>query len=132
MSKAEKSKANLEEALRELQEALATIDFNDAIATPPTSDVTYLLIKVFQRIRIRMDGNKNHGRPHVHIDYGKKFHVASYAIRPAVRIVGELARKYDVAVCGWIAKHQTNLMEAWSLMQAGRDARSIAIELQGS
>jgi hypothetical protein len=53
------------------------------------------MVKELRPIKIRMDGNKNHKRPHVHVDYGKRFHAASYSIKPAERIVGELAPKYD-------------------------------------
>ncbi|HEY5130065.1 MAG TPA: hypothetical protein VIJ35_22745 [Bradyrhizobium sp.] len=37
-------------------------------------------------IKIRMDGDRNHARPHIHIDYGKKRHAASYAIDNGERL----------------------------------------------
>jgi hypothetical protein len=55
-----------------------------------------------------MDGNKNHKRPHVHIDYGEEYHTASYAIDNGERIAGELHGKYDQEVSAWIVKMQTS------------------------
>jgi hypothetical protein len=33
-----------------------------------------------------MDVNKNHRRPHVHVDYGKEYHTAAYAIDTGERL----------------------------------------------
>lgn len=122
-----------DEELAELQDALATIDYYEAVAAMQSAKdkgINYLLLKILQPIKIRMDGNKNHKRPHVHIDYGKQYHVASYAIDTGERIVGNLHRSYDSQVYGWIGKHRSKLFEAWELMQAGKNAAPLACELR--
>jgi len=77
-----------------------------------------------------MDGNKNHKRPHVHVDYGRSYHVASYAIDSGERLVGNLDAKYDVAARRWICKHKVQLLEIWGRLQAGKNAESLACELR--
>jgi adenosyl cobinamide kinase/adenosyl cobinamide phosphate guanylyltransferase len=76
-----------------------------------------------------MDANKNHGRPHVHIDYGRSHHAASYAIDNGERLIGE--SKYDREISEWIGKHRPKLLEVWNLMQAGKDAAPVVCELRG-
>jgi methionine synthase II (cobalamin-independent) len=121
---------NLEKELAELQDALSTTDFYAAMRNMKNEEGrTYLLVKVLQPIRIKIDGNKNHRRPHVHIDYGRQFHAASYAINTGQRIVGE--SKYDHEVVEWIDKNRPKLLQAWELVQSGKDATPIACELRG-
>jgi hypothetical protein len=121
---------DLEKELAELQDALSTTDFYAAMQSMKHEEgLNYLLVKVLQPIKIKIDGNKNHGRPHVHIDYGSQFHAASYAIDTGERIAGD--RKYDYEVFEWIGKNRPKLMQAWKLVQAGKDATPIACELRG-
>jgi hypothetical protein len=123
---------NLEEELAELQDALATSDFRAACKRTSESQeylVSYLIVKALQHIKIKIDGNKNHKRPHVHIDYGRQFHAASYAIDTGERLVGKLD-KYDGEVGAWIRTHRPKLFQAWELVQTGRDAGPIAFELR--
>jgi hypothetical protein len=123
---------NLENELAELQDALATTDFYSAMQSMKNENkrgLHYLLVKILQPIKIKIDGNKNHKRPHIHIDYGKKFHTASYAIDTGERIVGD--SKYDFEVHEWIDKNRPKLLQAWELVQSGKDATSIACELRG-
>jgi hypothetical protein len=115
-----------------LQEALADADFSSAIQNMREDNergLHYLLVKVLKPIRIKIDGSRNHKRPHIHIDYGKQFHAASYAIDTGERLVGE--SKYDREVAYWINENKPKLLEAWQLVQAGKDATPIAQELRG-
>jgi hypothetical protein len=79
---------NLEKELAKLQDAFAMVDLF-VRRTRDTAEME-ILVKKLQSIRIRMDGNQNHKRPHVHIDYGNKYHAASYAIDTGERLVGDL------------------------------------------
>jgi hypothetical protein len=116
--------------LAELQDSLATTDFHAACSTASRSkDLLYVIVKVLQTIKIKIDGNKNHKRPHVHIDYGRCFHAASYAIDTGKRISGK--SKYDHEVCVWIDKNRLKLLQAWELVHAGNDATPIVCELRG-
>jgi hypothetical protein len=79
-----------------------------------------------------MDGNKNHKRPHVHIDYGEEYHTASYAIDNGERIAGELHGKYDQEVSAWIVRCRPQLLRAWKLTQAGKNADVVICELRAA
>ena len=96
MTDAEKAQPlmNLEEEFKNLQRKMAQIDM---LIGPPDSTgdggFMHLMVLALERMKIRMDGNKNHGRPHIHIDYGTERHAASYAIdskckRPWLAISG--------------------------------------------
>jgi hypothetical protein len=94
-------------------------------------EVLELLLKEFQPIKIKMDGNKNHKRPHVHVEYGRHFHAASFAIDTGERMVGNLARKYDRSVQTWIGENRSKLLQVWALVQKGKDPNAIVCELRG-
>ena len=117
--------------LRELSDLQESFAFTDLYTNNIDPSGFRLLLKKLLDMRLRIDGNKNHGRPHVHVDYGKQYHVASYAIDNGERLAGTLDSKYDRAVIMWIERYRAKLMEAWNLTQAGKDATPIAWELQG-
>ena len=121
--------ALLETELAQLQDDMATVDLLTRRSPP---GVIELLVKRFQQIRIRIDGDKNHARPHLHIDYGREYHAASYAIDTGERLAGMLDTKYNNAVQEWIAKSRPVLIQAWALTQAGQNADPIVRELRGS
>lgn len=78
-----------------------------------------LLIKKLLPIEFRMEQDANHKMPHLHINYGKEKHVASYAINGGERLAGNLDTKYDKAVKVWISKNQVQLNKIWIAIQAG-------------
>ena len=119
---------SLQKELVKLQDALATVDLFIRRSDP---DVMVFLVKTLQAIRIRMDGNKNHKRPHVHIDYGNQYHAASYAIDTGERLVGDPDNKYDYQVREWIAEYRPKILQVWELTQAGQNADAIICELRG-
>jgi hypothetical protein len=78
--------SDFKDELRELQGEFASRQFRDEIRrmqrrsngvrrTPARK-----MVKTLRAIRLRIDGSKNHNRPHVHVDYGKNRHAASFAI----------------------------------------------------
>jgi len=83
---------SLKEAVSQLQSQLAVTDLLNQDSNP---DIIRFLVKTLQRTRVRMDGSKNHKRPHVHVDYGNSYHTASYAIDNGERIAGKLDGTYD-------------------------------------
>jgi len=127
----------LEKSLVELRNQLDWIDWRPPIRVPDADAenydyIAFKLVKTVQGIRIRMDGSKNHKRPHVHVDYGKEYHTASYAIDNGERIAGELERRYDGEVCIWITKCRPQLLRAWKLTQAGQNADVVICELRAA
>jgi hypothetical protein len=88
------------------------------------------MVRQLQNIRLRIDGNKSHARPHLHVDYGRKYHTATYAIDSGARLAGNLDVKYDGRIQEWIRKHKYKLELAWTTIQTGRDAAQIVEELR--
>lgn len=76
----------LRKQLEKLQEELAVIEM---INRPSRRDgYLEILIKKLESVQIRMEGDKAHKTPHIHINVGKMTHAASYEIRTGKRIVG--------------------------------------------
>jgi hypothetical protein len=122
----------LDSEIKQLQKTFAQIDMNLAIQTlRKKSRLLFLLVCKLENIRIRMDGNRNHKRPHVHIDYKEEYHSASYAIDNGERLAGNLGTQYDHSVRRWIAGSRPKLTELWLTIQAGRKPDNILLELRG-
>ena len=117
--------------LRELQDEMAEID----LFTRPSrgSDFLEILVKQHRDIKLRIDGAANHGRAHLHLDYGGEYHATSYAIDNGERLAGTLDRKYDKKVREWITRNRSNLMKAWKAVHSGRGPNATTITaLKGS
>jgi hypothetical protein len=54
--------------------------------------VRYKLIKQLSSMKVRMDGTKNHARPHLHSSIVRKNHAASIAIDSGIILVGKLTK----------------------------------------
>jgi len=101
--------------LRELQDKFAEID----LLTDKDNDRLFeILLKKLLPLEFRMEPD-HHGAPHIHINYGKQKHIASYRINDGVRVAGNLSNKYDKIVNDWIALNRTTLQEIWTAMQDG-------------
>jgi hypothetical protein len=91
-----------------------------------------LLVKRHNGICVRVDGNLNHGRPHVHIDHGKSRHTASYAIDDGARLAGYLKKRLDRSVRQWIVKYRQQLLEVWDGIRDTGSISTIIAELKRS
>jgi hypothetical protein len=129
MNESEKSEpaASIEEELKALQYKLADIDFWDA----GDPNIVRLIVFELAEMNVRMDGNKNHKRPHIHIEYGTDPHAASYAIDTGQRLAGRLKSKHDRAVREWIGECKPKLLEIWNTTQAGKDPHPLIWALRG-
>jgi hypothetical protein len=119
----------LTDAIGSLQYGMGEIDL---FTTPSDPGIIKFLIVELQPMKIKMDGDLNHKRPHLHIDYGREFHTASYAIDNGERLAGRLATKYDREVKDWIFANKAKLLEAWLETQAGKYPEKIICELRGN
>jgi len=119
----------LKPALRALQDEFAQVDL---LSQPSDGSAFGLLVLRYQRIALRMDGNKNHKRAHLHIDYGKEHRKASYAIDTGERLAGTLEDGYDRIVQKWITKNRHALNEAWNITQLGGKADVLIAQLKVS
>lgn len=80
-------------------------------------------------LKIKIYEEKSHQLPHLHIDYGRVVHCATYRINPATRLSGNLSRKYDRWVLGWIATNESVLLKIWHAVKSGQDPRELVVEL---
>lgn len=78
-----------------------------------------LLLLQSRSLRLKMDPNKNHGRPHIHLDYGSVLHQASYAVDTGERLVGKESR-FDRKIKKWIISNREELLKIWSELRNGR------------
>lgn len=72
-----------------------------------------------RRIRVTMQPDRNHERPHVHIND----HGVSFAIDTGELLAGKCETRTQRAVEKWIERHRSDLLELWEIVKAGRDYR---------
>ena len=121
-----------ESEVAELQRQLAQVGMLTSTARRRDEDALLeLLLLKRGNLKLKMYQEPGHNRPHIHIDYGREKHVASYAIDPVVRLVGTLDRKYDRTVTEWILSRKERLLNLWEVVQAGGEALPLVVELAG-
>jgi len=103
--------------LEELQSEMALVDL--FTTSKRGGNLTEILLKNLQPLQMRMEQDKNHKMPHLHVSYGKNNHAASYDIQNGERIVGKLDNKYDKVVKSWITNNQEKLTKIWGEIQSG-------------
>jgi hypothetical protein len=122
---------SLEEEFDELQRLFAQ---KDLLTEPRRSSriglIEILLVKR-KNMKIKIYQEKGHHLPHIHIDYGKQQHAASYAIKTGERIEGNLSKKYDDDVSNWLERNRAKVLEIWNAMQAGSQHEKLLAELAG-
>src|SRR5690606_33491753 len=97
---------------------------------PRSGSYSALLVLKLRQLKLKMYQEQGHHLPHLHVDYGREHHTASYSIDPACRLEGDLAGRYESAVMRFIMGHQQQLLELWSQLQAGSDHHRVLAELQ--
>ena len=120
---------DIQQEAKELQRQLAMVDL---VTRPsrPSGGYEFLVIKLGD-LKIKMYLEKGHNKPHVHVDYGSKNHVASYSIDPTERLVGNLSSKYEKTIVSWIEARQAALLELWKVTQRGEDNSALVANLAG-
>lgn len=119
----------LEDELKQLQHRLALVDLLTERRARPYEHLTELLIVKLGPLKVKMYQETGHQVPHVHIDYGRHNHVASYSIDEGRRLAGTLPAKYDREVLDWIAANRTTLLQAWQALSSGSDITVLVGEL---
>ena len=109
----------------------ADLDRFGEIGTDDTHGVAAAYLYRLQSLKLKMYQEPGHSLPHLHVDYGKDHHVASYGIDPPVRLAGTLSGKYDRTVVNWIKKHKGALIEFWRSLQLGESNQVALAQLQG-
>jgi hypothetical protein len=122
----------LKEEVSKLQRQLAQIEALTKPSNWSSGGLIELKLVKLQCIKIKMYQEPSHSLPHVHIDYGRHYHVSSFAINnPSSRIEGSLPLKYDKVIIDWISVNHEKLLRIWDCMQSGVDPRDFIVELKG-
>jgi len=97
------------------------------------SKVVMIEFLVFKHntIVIRMDANKNHQRPHIHVDFGSNHHGASYAIDTGKCIDGN-EDIYSKEIQRWIAENRDLLIKVWDITRTSPQPEEIVAQLKAS
>lgn len=119
---------NLNEVAIKLQQDLGCVDMLSERRR--SSNGLELLIVKLQNLKLKIYEEPGHALPHIHVDYGKIPHAASYSIYPPARLVGQLDKKYDRAVTAWIARSQETLLALWQTLQTGGNPDSLLTVLE--
>jgi len=82
-------------------------------------------------MKFKIYQEKGHQLPHIHIDYGRQQHAASYAIETGERIEGNLSKKYDTDVSNWLDQNRDKVLAIWNDLQAGMPHELLLAELAG-
>lgn len=117
--------------LEELQRQLAQVDLLTTHTRSSHDGYISLLLLKRGNLKFKMYQEPGHSLPHIHIDYGRQSHVATYCIDPPARLAGTLDGKYDRSITEWIVPRKEKLLKAWLLLQAGSDPIPLTLELAG-
>lgn len=90
-----------------------------------------ILLAERKNMKIKIYQENGHHLPHIHIDYGRQHHAASYAIESGERIEGSLSKKYDSDVSGWLDRNREKVLEIWNSLQSGVPHEQLLAELAG-
>src|SRR6266481_2264942 len=109
----------MDQELKILQRKLAEVDL---LTQPqPMGQVRIMKILLLKRqdLKLKMYKEQGHLRPHLHVDYGREHHIASYAIDEPERLEGTLDTEHDQQILAWITENQGTLLRAWSNIRSG-------------
>nr|WP_019366914.1 DUF4160 domain-containing protein [Pseudomonas luteola] len=122
---------SIEDEFSELQRLLAQKDLITEPRKGSGSGFVELLLAKRKNIKYKMYQERGHSTPHIHIDYGRMNHVASYSVETGERMEGNLPKKYDTDVSNWLSTNKEKLVEIWKSLQSGGEPSAIIGELQG-
>lgn len=75
-----------------------------------------------ESLKITMAPEKNHRRPHIHIDRGRHHHIASIALDGTFLVDSHnISGKERLQILKWISQHKKTLYELWNCINEGRD-----------
>jgi len=117
--------------LKVLQARLSLLDSPTDRGNLP-EDVLILRVCRTQGLKFKMYQETGHGKPHLHIDYGKCHHAASFSINPAEKLAGSLPAKHSKIVIGWVNENQEKLLELWAKLQEGKEVGPLVESLSGN
>ncbi len=117
-------KETVESKLKILQSQLAHVD----ISKKSRSGLELIVLRR-QQITLRIQPDKNHARPHIHLDYGNEFHAASICIKSSDILAGNIPTKYRRVLQAWMSENRNALLKIWDDLKGGGDGTNFVIEL---
>lgn len=121
----------LDEEFKELQRLFAQKDLLTSPRGSGRGKFMEILLVKRQKMKIKIYQEKGHCLPHIHIDYGRQQHAASYAIESGERIEGSLSRKYDSDISNWLKRNREKVLKIWNALQDGKAHEPLVVELAG-
>ncbi|MET0637830.1 MAG: DUF4160 domain-containing protein [Chitinophagaceae bacterium] len=112
--------------LQELQQLLASADLKNH----SKSKGFQILIAKKSDLKFRMEPD-HHQRAHIHIQYGKESHKATFAIDTGELLAGDLPAYQQRVATKWISDHSEPLNRLWTTLKQGENHGPIISELQG-
>ena len=121
---------DLRELAHSLQHDLAQVDL---ATSSPRSSGRFIERLILRRdpLKLKIYQEPGHSLPHLHVDYGRIPHAASYGIDPATRLAGNLPDKYDRSVISWVNENRPALLVLWDELQIGKDPSAAIAALRG-
>lgn len=93
--------------------------------------VKQLLVSAGQ-LRLRMSADRNHARPHLHIDYGPHHHAVSIAVDDSAVLAGTrgpVPRRLIEFTRAYVDHNRQTLLEIWADLKRGGAAVELIEEL---
>ncbi len=118
-----------QEIVNILQRRLAEVDLLTEPRKASRHGSLELLLLKLKNIKLKIYQEIGHAMPHIHIDYGKQNHAASFSIKNPSRIEGSLNKKYDKQIISWINQNKETLLGIWNEMQIGSNAEYLIAHL---
>lgn len=122
---------NLTSELKILQARLSQVDSSTDRRNLP-EDVLVLMMHRTQNLKFKMYQETGHMKPHLHIDYGRHHHAASFSINPAEKLAGSLSTRDSKTVVGWIDENRETLLKLWANLQDGKETSPFVESLKGN
>jgi hypothetical protein len=122
---------SLDKEFDELQRFFAQKDLLTEPRRSASNGFMEFLLAKRKKMKIKIYQEKGHHLPHIHIDYGRQKHAASYSIESGERIEGSLSKKYDGDVSNWLERNREKVLEIWNALQAGTPHELLMVELAG-
>lgn len=120
---------SLEEEFDELQKLFAQKDLLSESLRGASSGFMEILLAKRKNMQIKIYQEKGHHLPHIHIDYGKQLHAASYSIESGTRLAGNLSKKYDSDVSSWLERNRDKVLEIWNALDVGGAHENLVAQL---
>lgn len=119
----------LKAELSELQRLLAQTDLITGYMQSSNSGFVEALLAKRKPLKVKIYQEVGHSMPHVHVDYGRRHHVATYRVNDGERIEGNLDKKYDSDVSNWLVRNNNVILVVWDELQSGKDPKELIATL---